>query len=76
MNTEAVFMNTASMYTYQGAVALTVGSVPRRTVPELRHFHCWLKMNNQSNLRTFLRQKIVLRGTDPTVSATAPSITA
>ena len=31
-----------------GAVALTVGSVPRRIVPKLRHFH-WLKMNNELN---------------------------
>ena len=31
-----------------GAVALTVGSVPRRIIPELRHFHWLLKMNNQS----------------------------
>ena len=30
-----------------GAVALTVESVPRRIVPELRHFHWLLKMNNQ-----------------------------
>ena len=35
--------------THQGAVALTVGLVPRRIVPELRHFHWLLKMNNQSN---------------------------
>ena len=34
---------------HQGAVALTVGSVPRRIVPELRHFNWLLKMNNQSN---------------------------
>ena len=33
----------------RGAVALTVGSAPRRIVPELRHFHWLLKMNNQSN---------------------------
>ena len=32
-----------------GAVALTVGSVPRRVVPELRHFNWLLKINNQSN---------------------------
>ena len=32
-----------------GAVALTVGSVPRRIVQELRHFHWLLKMNNRSN---------------------------
>ena len=32
-----------------GAVALTVGSVPRRIVPELRNFNWLLKMNNQSN---------------------------
>ena len=53
---------------YQGAVALTVGSVPRRIVPELRHFHWLLKMNNRSNRRN---SKTVLRGTDPIVSATA-----
>ena len=35
--------------TFQGAVALTVGSVPRRIVPNLRHFHWFLKMNNQLN---------------------------
>ena len=50
-----------------GAVAL--GSVPRRIVPELRHFHWPLKMNNQSNSRN---SKTVLRGTDPIASATAP----
>ena len=33
----------------RGAVALTVGSAPREIVPELRHFHWLLKMNNQSN---------------------------
>ena len=33
----------------QGAVAPTVGSVPRRIVVELRHFHRLLKMHNQSN---------------------------
>ena len=32
-----------------GAVALTVGSVTRRIVSELRHFHWLMKMNNQSN---------------------------
>ena len=32
-----------------GVVALTVGSVPHRIVPELRHFYWLLKMNNQSN---------------------------
>ena len=52
-----------------GAVALTVGSVPRRIVPELRHFHWLLKMNNQSNWRS--NTKTILRGTDPTASATA-----
>ena len=35
----------------QGAVALTVRSVPRRIVPEWRHFHWFLKINNQSNWR-------------------------
>ena len=35
----------------QGVVALAVGLVPRRIVPELRHFHLLLKMNNQSNWR-------------------------
>ena len=48
-----------------GAVALTVGSVPRRIVPELRHCHWLLKMNNQSNSCT---SKTILCGTDPTVS--------
>ena len=63
------------MYTYiqlsghQGAVALTVGSVPRRIVPKLRHFHRLLKMNNQLKWRNL---GTILRGTDPTVSATAP----
>ena len=52
-----------------GVVALTVASAPRRIVPELRHFHWPLKMNNQSNRRN---EKTVLRGTDPIVSATAP----
>ena len=32
-----------------GTVALTVGSVPRTIVPELRHFHWLLKTNNRSN---------------------------
>ena len=32
-----------------GAVALTIGSAPRRIVPKLRHFHWLLKMNNQCN---------------------------
>ena len=36
-------------FLHQGPFALTVGSVPRRIVPELRHFHWLLKMNNQSN---------------------------
>ena len=53
----------------QGPVALTVGSVPRRIVPELRHFRWLLKINNQSNWRN---SGTILRGTDPTVSATAP----
>ena len=53
----------------QGAVALTVGSVPRKTVLELRNFHWLLKMNNQSDWRD---SKTVLRGTDPIVGATAP----
>ena len=41
----------------QGAVALTVWSVPRRIVPKLRHFHWLLKMNYQwkwRNLGTIL----------------------
>ena len=50
---------------------MVVGLVPRRIVPELRHFHWLLKMNNQSNWR---HSKTVLRGTDPTVSATAPKV--
>ena len=32
-----------------GTVALTVGSVPRRIVPKLSHFHWPSKMNNQLN---------------------------
>ena len=32
-----------------GAVALTVGLVLHRIVPELRQFNWLLKMNNQSN---------------------------
>ena len=52
----------------QGAVALTIGSVPR-IIPKLRLFHWLLKMNNQCNLRHL---GTILRGPDPTVSATAP----
>ena len=44
--------------------------VPRRIVPKLRHFHWSLKMHNQQNLRNL---GTILRGTDHTVSATAPS---
>ena len=36
-------------YGNQGAVALTVGSVPRMVVPKLRHFHWLLKINNRLN---------------------------
>ena len=52
-----------------GAIALTVGSVPRTIVPKLGHFHWLLKMNNQLNWHNL---GTILRGTDPTVSATAP----
>ena len=44
--------------------------VPCGIVPKLRHFHWWLKMNNQLNWRR--RLGTILRGTDPTVSATTP----
>ena len=54
------------IWTIQEAVAPTV---PRRIVPKLRHFHWLLKMNNQRNCRNL---GTTLRGTDPTVSATAP----
>ena len=50
----------------QGAVALTVGSVPCRIVPKLRRCHWFFIFNNQwkrCNLAT------ILRGTDATVSA-------
>ena len=54
----------------QGAVALTVGSVPRRIVPKLlRHFHRLSKINNQWKLRNL---GTILRGTDPTGSETPP----
>ena len=33
-----------------GAVALTVGSAPRRILPKLRHFHWLLKMINQIDI--------------------------
>ena len=58
---------------HQGAVVLTVGSVPHRIVPELRHFHLLLemKLNNQSNWHN---SNTVLRGTGPIVSATAPVV--
>ena len=49
--------------------ALTVGSIQSRIVPELRHFHWLLKIKNQLNWRNL---KTILRGTDPTVGATAP----
>ena len=57
----------------QGAVALTIGSVPRRTVFELRQFDCLFIFNNQWKLRN---SGTILRGTNPTVSATAPRILA
>ena len=44
----------------QGAVALTVGSVP----PKLRHLHWLLKINNQLNGRHL---ETILRGTGPLV---------
>ena len=34
---------------FRGVVTLTVELVPRRIVPELRHFNWLLKINNQSN---------------------------
>ena len=55
----------------QGAVALTIGSVPRRTVFELRQFDWLFIFNNQWKSR---HSGTILRGTDPTVSATAPRI--
>ena len=56
---------------FQGDVALTVGLVPHRIVPKLRHLHWLLKMNNQFNWHNL---GTMLCGTDPTVSATAPCI--
>ena len=50
---------------------LTVASVPRRIVPKLGHFNWLLKMNNQLNCHNL---GTILRGTHPTVSATAPRI--
>ena len=57
----------------QGAVALTIGSVPRRTVFEWRQFDWLFIFNNQWKLR---HSGTILRGTNPTVSATAPRILA
>ena len=53
----------------QGAVALAVGSVPRRIVPKLRHFRRLLKTNARWKRRSLGK---ILRGADPDVSATAP----
>ena len=50
----------------QGAVALTIGSVPRRTVFEWHQFYWLFIFNNQWKWRHSGR---ILRGTDPTVSA-------
>ena len=50
---------------------LEVGLVPRRIVPKLCHFQWLLKMNLLSNWRNL---GPILRGTDPTVSATAPRV--
>ena len=53
----------------QGAVALTIGSVPRRTILELRQFDWLFIFNNQWKWRN---SGMILRGTNPTISATAP----
>ena len=53
----------------QGAVALTIGSAPHRTVFELRQFDWLFIFNNQWKR---CNSGTILRGTDPTVSATAP----
>ena len=52
-----------------GAVVLTIGSVPRRTVFELRQFFWLFIFNDRWKWRN---SGTILRGTDPTVSATAP----
>ena len=54
--------------TNDGAVALKVGSAPRRNVPKVRQFNLLFIFNNQWNWRNLAT---TLRGTDPTVSATA-----
>ena len=54
----------------QEAVALVVGSVPRRIVPKLDHFHWLLFFNNQWKWRNL---GTILRGPDPTISTTASS---
>ena len=55
---------------FLGAVALTVGSVQRRIIPNLCQFHWLFIFNNQKKWRNNLGT--ILRGTDPDVSATAP----
>ena len=42
----AVDSSTTAADIASGAVALMVGLVPRRIVPELSHFHWLLKINN------------------------------
>ena len=59
---------TGRAWSAQGAVALTVGSVPRRIFLKLRQFHWLFIFNNQWKWRSTLGT--ILRGTDPTVSAT------
>ena len=63
-------LNPRTPVLFQGAVALTIGSVRRRIVPKVRHFHWLLKMNAQLNR---LNLGTILYGTYRTVSATAPS---
>ena len=70
-HTATAFRHSQGRYRHSRAVALTVGSVPRRIFPKLRHFRWLLKMNNQLTLRNL---RTILHGTDPTVSATAPWI--
>ena len=56
-------------FRFLGGVALTVGSVPRRIGPKLRQFDWLFIFNNQWKWRNL---GTILRGTDPTISATAP----